>query len=264
MNHFVRPRPIDNPAIRLVVFHHAGGSAIAYYPLVHGIPVDWDLLLIDMPGRGRRHRSPALTDMESLADVATQDVLAWTTAPIALFGHSLGALVAVEVARRLQVRGLAPIWVGVSGRPWPGHDVEDVEHDLQSTVSDEQLMRVLSAGGGIPDRIDEVPQFRDRFLQVVRSDLRAVESYRPDPAREPLDVPLAAFAGDSDHLAPPAAVAAWVRETRAGFQVRFFSGGHFYFLGPMFSSLTAALTQEIERVRQQMPLSGPALSQATA
>jgi surfactin synthase thioesterase subunit len=261
MSLFVRPRPVADPAIRLVVFHHAGGSAMAYFPFARGIPADWDLLLVDLPGRGRRHRLPALTDMASLVAVATQDVLPWTTAPVALFGHSLGAVVASEVARRLQGLGLAPVWVGVSGRAAPIHQVE---HGLRSDISDDQLMHALNATGGLPGRIDELPQFRERFLQVVRSDLRAVESYRPDPGREPLAAALTAFGGEHDHLAPPAALAAWGQETRAGFRQRCFAGGHFYFFGPAFASLTAALTHEIERVLRPVPLAGPPLSRATA
>jgi medium-chain acyl-[acyl-carrier-protein] hydrolase len=261
MSPFIRPRPVDDPPVRLVVFHHAGGSAAAYYPFVHGLPPDWDLVLIDLPGRGRRHRSPALTDMTALVDLGTQDVVSLAGAPVALFGHSLGAVVAAEVTRCLPALGVSPVWLGVSGRPGPD---EGARYGLPSSVSDGQLLHALRDAGGLPDRLDEVPQFRERLLRVIRCDLRAVESYRPDPGRQPLAVPVTAFAGASDQLAPPPAVAAWARETRAGFRMRVFSGGHFYFADSAFAGLAAALTHEIERALRSVRSPGPTMSPARA
>jgi medium-chain acyl-[acyl-carrier-protein] hydrolase len=171
-------------------------------------------------------------------------VLPWITAPFALFGHSLGAIVAAEAARRLEALDVAPVWVGVSGRPGPS---QQAGYDLHSSMSDEGLMRVLDGNGGIPEQIKEMPDFRDRFLRLVRDNLRAVESYRPAPGRRPLAAPMTAFAGDRDPLAPPSAVAAWAQETRGHFRLRTFAGGHFYFRGPAFPVLAAAVTGDIER-----------------
>jgi medium-chain acyl-[acyl-carrier-protein] hydrolase len=239
---FIRPRPVDDPAVRVVVFHHAGGSAVMYYPLLKGLPADWDLLLLDLPGRGRRHRSPALTDMPSLVDVATCDILPWADAPLALFGHSLGAIVAAEVGRRLEASGAPLVWVGVSSRPGPH---SPVPHPLPLDAPDEELIEELAATGGVPERLDAVPGYRERFLRLVRDDLRAAASYRPDPARRRLVAPLTGFSGQYDHLAPPVTVDSWIRETDASFRHRSFPGGHFYFLDAAFEALAAAVTHEI-------------------
>jgi surfactin synthase thioesterase subunit len=241
----VRPRSLENPALRLVVFHHAGGSAAAYFPLVHGLPDDWDLVLPDLPGRGKRHGTPALDDMEALVAVATEDVLDWAGPPIAIFGHSLGAIVAAEAARAVQARGVEPVWVGVSGRPAPGQWVETGLDPYR--LSDEELMRELTAIGGIPHRIDEVPEFRDRFIRLVRTDLRALGSYRPAPDRAPLTAPLTAFGATGDVLAPPISIAAWAQETTAVFRQRLFTGGHFHFLRNSFPNFARALGHEIQR-----------------
>jgi surfactin synthase thioesterase subunit len=244
MTGFIRPRPVDGPAVRVVAFHHAGGSAVTYFPLMRGLPADWDLVLLDLPGRGRSHRLPALTDMTAVVDVATRDVLPWTDAPLALFGHSLGALVAAEVARRVQSVCAPPVWVGVSGRPGPRWPAVS---RLSADLSDADLMDELSEAGGMPDRIDDLPEFREQFLRLLRDDLRAVESYLPDSRRAPLVSPLTAFSGQDDHLAPTAAVADWRSETIAEFRHRTFPGGHFYFLGAAFEAMTAAVTDEIRR-----------------
>ena len=245
MSPFIRPRPVDDPAVRLVVFHHAGGSASAYFPLARGMPEDWDLLLLDLPGRGKRHKSPPLSEMPALVDLAAADILPWAGPPLALFGHSFGAVVASEVARCLQRRGVRPAWVGVSGRSAPDHRVayDRTLHEF----TDEELMERLTEMGGIPERIDELPEFRDRLIKLVRADLRAVASYRPDPARNPLTASLTAFVSTDDDWAPLPAVGAWARETTGEFRQRVFSGGHFHFVGEAFASFTAALVHEVRR-----------------
>jgi hypothetical protein len=52
---FARPRPQSNPSLRVIAFHHAGGSAAMYHPLSAALPADWELLILDLPGRGKRH-----------------------------------------------------------------------------------------------------------------------------------------------------------------------------------------------------------------
>lgn len=261
MNQFIRPRPVDAPGIRLLVFHHAGGSAVMYAPLAAGLPADWDLVLVDMPGRGRRHQTPALARMPELVDAVTRDVLAWAGPPLALFGHSLGAVLAVEIARRLSSMAAPPVWVGVSGRPGPARHIPA---GPRSDLTDDQLMRELSAAGGMSRRIEELPGFRDRFLSLLRTDLRALESYRPDPARVPLPCPLTGFGGRDDRIASPADVGTWAEETSAGFRQVCFDGGHFYFLGPGFGALSAALAIEIAHARSGRFAAGARMAVAPA
>jgi surfactin synthase thioesterase subunit len=241
----LRPRVVDDPEVRLVAFHHAGGSGRAYFPLTHGLPATWDLLLPDLPGRGKRHRSAPLDDIRVMVARAVEDLTFGGDVPLALFGHSLGAVVAVETARALAAAGRPPVWVGVSGRPAP--DYRGPVAALPADVSDRDLMAHLVALGGIPDRIDEVPQFRDQMLHLVRGDLRALAGYRPEAGGRRLDVPLTAFGGLDDVWAPPPSVAAWAGQTTGPFRHRSFPGGHFHFLGPAFGEFTAAVVGEIRR-----------------
>lgn len=243
---FVRPRPVRDPELRLVVFHHAGGSAAQYFPLTRAVPEGWDVLLLDLPGRGKRHGRRQLGSIAELVEVTVSDVLPWTgTAPLALFGHSLGAVLAHETARVLEAVGRGPAWVGVSGRVPPGRSASVALPD--HALSDDQLMTQLARMGGLHPRIDELPEFRERFLRLVRTDLGAVAGYRPDPARVPLSAPLTAFGGCDDVWAPPAALGDWAEETRGEFRVRNFEGGHFHFLGPDFPAFAAELVEEIRR-----------------
>lgn len=247
---FVRPRPVAEPRLRLVVIHHAGGSAAAYFPLNRLLPQDWDLLLLDLPGRGKSHTQPPLADMGGLAAWTAERIRPWAggSAPLALFGHSLGAVVAHETARLLEEDGAAPAWLGVSGRAAPGHRVSDGLPDTD--LPDDELMRRLTLMGGMHPRIDELPDFRVRFLHLVRNDLRAVAGYRPDLARPPLGIPLTAFGATDDHVAPPGTLHGWVAQTRARFERLVFDGGHFHFLGTAFPGFAVRLVQEIDRALQ--------------
>ncbi|MFH8979009.1 thioesterase II family protein [Streptomyces sp. NPDC017890] len=245
---FHRPRPVDAPAVRVVGFHHAGGSAAVYRPLVQCLPDDWDLLLLDLPGRGRRAGQPALDDMTDVVATAVADVLPWVDGtPLALFGHSMGAVVALETARSLEGLGSAPLWTGVSGRVAP-HFERPGAVPL-STLDDDDLLRVLLGLGGMPERVTESADFIDRFLRTVRADLTAVDNYRPAASRSPMSSPLSVFGGTQDAWAPPAAMHLWRRETSSRFAQKFFPGGHFYFLNDRFPALTDQLVRQITTCR---------------
>jgi surfactin synthase thioesterase subunit len=246
---FLRPRRIDAPALRLVIFHHAGGSAAGYHGLARELPPDWDVLLLDLPGRGRRTSEPLLEDIGPLINGAVRDVRAWTDVPYALFGHSLGAIVASEVGRELGAHGTPPRWVGVSGRAAPGEfglPGRSGAHRALSQLDDEGLLTELTPLGGIPQQLVDEPEILARFVRTVRADMVAVDSYQPNPDRPPLLCPLTAFGGLSDAWVPPAALEGWSGETLGSFRLRLFPGGHFYFLGARLRSFAKDLVDDVQ------------------
>jgi medium-chain acyl-[acyl-carrier-protein] hydrolase len=243
MSYFVRPRTVANPSLRLIVFHHAGGSAAMYHPMAAELPADWDLLILDIPGRGKRYAEAPLTTMDELVARVVEDVRPWLDAPVALFGHSLGAILAAEVGRVCEQLGSPPIWVGVSGRVAP--TLQSQARRL-SELDDQQLLDSILALGGMPDRVTEVPELRAHFLRVVRADISVLESYQPTLDRSALGCAVTAFAGTTDVWAPPTTMRPWARETRGDFRLRLFDGGHFYFLGQPFSGFAREVVREIE------------------
>ncbi|GAA4849988.1 DUF5988 family protein [Kitasatospora terrestris] len=237
-----RPRVVEDPALRVIAFHHAGGSAAVYHPMARWLPTDWELLLVDLPGRGKRHQEEPEPTLDGAVAAVLPQLEPWLDRPFALFGHSLGALVAFEAARALEAAGRRPHWVGVSGRVAPSFQAH-TRRGLYR-LGDAELLDELLAMGGTPDRIREVPEFVERFLRTSRADLRAAESYAPHPDRRPLAAPLTAFHGFQDPWAPTAMVAAWERETTGAFRRVGFPGGHFYFLGGAFPELARAVAAE--------------------
>jgi surfactin synthase thioesterase subunit len=241
---YIRPRPLDDPALRVIGFHHAGGSAAVYYPLTKELPQDWDLVLLDLPGRGKRHAEPLMHSMKELLALAVEDVRPWTDVPYAIFGHSLGAVIAIEVARALEhQKNSPPSWVVVSGRAAPSF-----QGHLRSRLyelDDDSLLNELLSMGGTPDRIQDSAAFVEHFLRVARADLRAVDSYSPHPDRQPLSCPVTVFGGEADPRAPLHMLGAWSRETTGELHQRLFPGGHFYFLGEAFSQFARHLVEEV-------------------
>ncbi|MFN8075593.1 MAG: alpha/beta fold hydrolase [Kineosporiaceae bacterium] len=246
MSAFLRPRSPQRPPVRLIGVHHAGGSASAYHPLSRSLPPSWDLLLLDLPGRGRRAAQEPIGDMRGLVAQVAADVRPWLDGtPVALFGHSLGAVVALEVARTLEDEGTGPVWVGVSGRVAP--TFQELARKRLHELDDDALLDVLVAMGGTPPEVRDMPELRERLLPTVRADLRAVDTYRPDPTRGPLSCALTAFGGTDDRWAPPAAMPAWRKETSGRFEQRLYPGGHFYFFGTAFPGFARHLQHEVER-----------------
>jgi surfactin synthase thioesterase subunit len=243
MRQFVRPRRVDDPALRFVGFHHAGGSAAVYHPIARGLPPDWDVLLLDLPGHGTRRTEPLLRDMDQVIEQVVRDVAGCLDGPYALFGHSMGAIVAIEAGRRLTAACGPPVWVGVSGRSAPL--TEGLGTRRLSDLYDSKLFAALSELGGTPARINEVPEFKELFLRVVRADFEAVDSYRPESDRIPLPCPLTAFGGITDSWALPASLPSWEYETVAHFRQCLFPGGHFYFLDSAFAALAREIRTEV-------------------
>ena len=243
MSPFVRPRPQASSSVRVIAFHHAGGSAAMYHPMSAELPADWELLILDLPGRGKRYAEDPISTLPALVARVVEDVRPWLDVPVALFGHSLGAILAAEVGRVCEGLGAPPVWVGVSGRVAPSLQAQTRR---LSDLDDASLLAEVRALGGTPERIDEIPELRAHFLRIVRADIAVLESYQPAPGRAALGCPVTAFAGTSDVWAPPTTMRPWARETRSDFHLRLFEGGHFYFLGPALAGVTREIVREIE------------------
>jgi medium-chain acyl-[acyl-carrier-protein] hydrolase len=243
MSHFVRPRPQAAPSLRLIAFHHAGGSAAMYHPMSPELPADWELLVLDLPGRGKRYVESPISALPALVERVVEDVRPWLDAPVALFGHSLGAILAVEVGRACEHLGTPPVWVGISGRVAP---TLQAQTRRLSELDDETLLAEVLALGGTPPRVRDHAGLREHFLRVVRADIAVLESYQPAAGRAALSCPVTAFAGKTDRWAPPTTMRPWARETSSAFRLRLFEGGHFYFLGSALAGFTREIVREIE------------------
>jgi surfactin synthase thioesterase subunit len=226
-------RPEAAARMRLVTFAHAGGGPQTYTRWERELAPQLELWHVTLPGRGRRLHEPFAREWISLAQELATAVARDVPAPFALFGHSLGALVAFEVARRLTRAGTSPTHLVVSGR-----DAPDSAPDLELPETDDDLLRCVDrAYGGVPDQVRASPDVLEYFLPILRADLELARDYvlRPGVA---LSCPITAMVGDADPIASPEGLVRWGRQTGADCECRVLPGGHFYFVGEERAALS--------------------------
>lgn len=208
----------------LLCFPHAGGSAATYARWPGFLP-DVHVVALELPGRGQRIDEPPLDSMADLvADLAKPVMRHAATGEFALFGHSMGALVAFELAHRLRRFGLRPSRLLVSGHAPPGAFSSQRSRHL---LPDDELWAHVRGLNGTSADAGESAEIRRLFTATIRADFAVVENYFPGP-RKPLDCPISVFGGDDDPEVTPAGLAGWSAHTSRGHTVSVLPGDHFY------------------------------------
>ncbi|MEH1123249.1 thioesterase II family protein [Micromonospora sp. CPCC 206061] len=221
----IRFRPRPDAALRLVCFPHAGGSAAFFRPWLELVPPEVELVAVQYPGRLDRLGEPCVTDMDQMSRRILAALAATPGAAVALFGHSMGSVIAYEVARRLcAAPGGPPLArLMVSGRPGPAYHSGRTWHRAGDGALADELRRL----GGTDEPALAHPELRGLVLSVLRNDYRLVETYRHRPG-PPLSCPVTVLGGDDDPEAPVADLGGWAATTTGPVATRLFPGGHFY------------------------------------
>ena len=224
------PAPRPQAHVRLVCLPHAGASPSAFRPWADLTPAGFELLAVQLAGRGSRVDEPLATRVEEIVGplaLALEPLLDSTS--VVIFGHSLGALLSVELVYELRRRGLpGPELLVVSGRTVPGSGRTLRLHELPDRHLIREVQRIY---GGIPREILVEPAMLMRMLPILRADLAVNENhcYRDEP---PIDTAILALGGSEDPHVTRTELELWRKRTTRGFECAQFQGGHFYLSSP--------------------------------
>jgi surfactin synthase thioesterase subunit len=215
-----------HPLVRLVCFSWCGGGASVYRKLALSLPQHVEMFAVQLPGREERFGERRLTRMAQIIAMLIDEIDALTDLPLALFGHSMGALVAYEIAQALRARqSTEPTALIVSGHGAP-HSRDFSGRSWHTANEDEFLANIRQLGGTPPELLED-REMMTALVPVLKADYEILETYLPS-SDATLSCPLFACAGDTDNEVDFANLSAWSQYSRGRFSLHWFKGGHFY------------------------------------
>lgn len=186
---------------------------------------------------------PAFTRLSPLVEQITQELLPYMDKPYTFFGHSMGALVSFEVARKLRrEHGLAPRYLFVSACNSPQNRTKESRYSL---LPENELIEKLTRFDGAPKEVLENRELMNLMLPTIRADFAVCEdySYASDSL---LSCPIIALGGIEDHETSRMRLEQWRNETDNYFELKMFEGGHF-FINSAHKPLLQFVTHQLER-----------------
>lgn len=220
------PKPNPGAKLRLFCFPYAGGGALTYRSWPEALPAEVEVCPIQLPGHESRLREPAFEKLGPLVDALVPELLPFLDRPFAFFGHSMGAMIGFEVARRLRAKGIGgPQQMFVSGRRAPQlpPKYERQTYDLPEAEFIEELGRL----NGTPREVLEHPELLELVLPILRADFSICQTYAFTPG-EPLNIPFNVLGGLEDEDVPRTSLEAWREQTNGPFKLHMLPGDHFF------------------------------------
>lgn len=218
------PRPEGQPHRgAVVVFPHAGAAAASYRRLAAALAAGCDTFVVQYPRRAERLHDPAPGSIRELARGLFEAGPWRRAAPLRLFGHSMGAVVAFEFARIAEQRAVAVQKLWVSAGPVPA----SVANLPELPTNDKQLLADLANLGGTDPRLLADEEFAELLINAARCDYQALNSYEcTDGVRIRADIH--AVGARHDDRVDARSLHLWARHTAGSFTSSLFDGGHFY------------------------------------
>jgi medium-chain acyl-[acyl-carrier-protein] hydrolase len=215
--------------IKLFCFPFAGASAHIFSKWKSYLNQDIESIAIEYPGRGRRFGVQLCDTMPDLIDDMYSRILTEIdVAPFAFFGHSLGALVAFELSRRMQLRNeRLPMNLFFSGHVAPNYIKNKREI---YNLPDDQLVKEIIGYGGTAQEVFETAELKDLFMPILKADLKIADTYKLEDMGFKLNTSFDIFYSLGDQLLCDEGMFAWKDCTVRECRIKMFDGGHMYLL----------------------------------
>jgi surfactin synthase thioesterase subunit len=219
-------RRMTSPRLRLFCFPYAGGSAAVYRTWPERLPSDVEVCPLRLPGREARLSEKPYTRIGDLVQTVAEALRPLLDLPFALFGHSMGAVAAFELARELRRRhALLPTRLFVSGARAPQRPNPDPP--IHHLPDEEFVAEVRRRYDGIPGAVLENPELVQLLLPALRADFALFESYVYSE-ESPIGCAVSCFGGLDDDRVSREDLEAWSGNTAGSFSLRMFPGDHFF------------------------------------
>jgi len=213
--------PNASARLRLFCFPYAGIGVSSYRTWKAALP-GVDICPVQLPGRESRHNESPLSRMEALVDAAADGLRPYMDVPFAFFGHSMGALVAYELARAIDDPNLKHLFVSARRAP----HIADPFPAITALPSAEFVAKIQQRYGGIPAAVLAAEDLLELLLPRLRADFEVLENYTYRPGRR-LTCDISVFGGNQDTVTE-ADLRAWQEHTTGAVRVRMLDAGHLY------------------------------------
>jgi surfactin synthase thioesterase subunit len=238
-------RPVDGAELRLFCLPYAGGGATIYRDWTGELPTWVDVLPVQLPGREHRADEEPVRSIASLADQLADELEPYLEdVPYALFGHSMGALLAYELTVRLERSAATGPAVLLAAGHRPPHLPDHLPALYE--LPDGEFLEAIFALDGTPKELIGDPEIMHALLPLLRADFTAVDTYAHQQSQA-MRCPVTVFTGAADPTVEADQLGRWSELCETAARVRTLPGGHF-FLNTHRSLLTGMVATELHRV----------------
>ena len=218
---------LPNPCapLRMFCFPYAGGGPDVFRDWAASLRPYVEILAAHLPGRGMRWMEPPISSLESILDGLADAIIPYLDRPYAFVGHSMGALLSFELARKLRLRGLREAnWLFLSAFhapqiPYQGRILHNLPED--------EFLEELKRNNGTPSEVLQERELMELLMPTLRADFSVCERYSYHP-EAPFNCPITVWGGLKDQDVSPEMLHAWHQQTSGPFKLRLFPGDHFF------------------------------------
>ena len=241
----VCPRPNPKADVRLFLFPYAGGAPAAFNKWANEFPDNIEINSIHYPGRSSRFNEAPIKDISVLVEEIYRAILPMLDKPFIFFGHSMGSVLAFELARQLSRENLLQpqiLFVSACAAPQRSNPNRPIH-----TSSDSEFIKSLQELNGIPAEVMSHSELMELLLPTLRADFEAIENYKYIADEHQLTCPIVAFGGVNDPRINREHLEGWSYQTNTSFKSHYFSGDHF-FINTARQSVIASIIAEIKKL----------------